>query len=297
VVYLLKKNIMKKAIYILFIIPSFFFNKAFAQFNVDQVSIYANNVIDSGEIINGYFGSPNYSIFLGSELEEFFGYYNKNVKTQDSEGFFFVHEEYQDTQYYQDPTDVIEISFSTFIDTTSKTLFNLNALSGESIIYNSVQATFSHRMFACDTIHYQTSQNGKVISIELHGQQVGSVLKEIGRTVDDYPRLTEKHTRFEKIVDIPDSAYLSISLNVSFPLTVSLANNIKIPGTINSRLKKLTLATYVNFLPCYDLLGRKYPLEFLGTDGQMSTYSFRSLRPGVYFVSDGKEMVKFLVTE
>ncbi len=57
---------------------------------------------------------------------------------------------------------------------------------------------------------------------------------------------------------------------------------------------KLTIVHGTN-LSCYDLLGRKQPIEFLGSDGTSSTYSLRSLRPGVYFVSDGKGMVKFMV--
>ena len=103
------------------------------------------------------------------------------------------------------------------------------------------------------------------------------------------------------IVNITDSAYVNITIIGSFPLSVSSSPNNHKGFIIDPLSKILTLfspsSNQSKSLPCYDLLGRKYNLEFLGTDGSASTYSVRSLRAGVYFVSDGKEMVKFMISE
>jgi hypothetical protein len=103
------------------------------------------------------------------------------------------------------------------------------------------------------------------------------------------------------IVSITDSAYVNIIITGSFPLSVSSFPNNQVGFIIDPSSKILKIfgtTSYYNLpLPCFDLLGRKHNLEFLGTNGSVSTYSVRSLPAGVYFVSDGREMVKFLISE
>ena len=50
-------------------------------------------------------------------------------------------------------------------------------------------------------------------------------------------------------------------------------------------------------LKLFFALGRKHDLEFLGSDGNSSSYSVRSLRAGVYFVNGGSQTFKFLISE
>lgn len=79
--------------------------------------------------------------------------------------------------------------------------------------------------------------------------------------------------------------------NTSTTLNIAFDRKSKII-TLSTRLQSQSFS-----FPCFDILGRKHNLEFLGADENSATYSIRSLKPGVYFVNDGKETVKFLVAE
>ncbi len=107
----------------------------------------------------------------------------------------------------------------------------------------------------------------------------------------------------DSIVSIPNTSFLSIKLIGKFSNAGvleyqkgELTNSIIIT---NPKLLKIPSQTSNQDQPllCYDLLGRKHNLEFLGADNTSATYSVRSLRPGVYFVNDGRETVKFIIGE
>ena len=147
---------------------------------------------------------------------------------------------------------------------------------------------------------YVTSKDGDSIIVSLKGQQ----MKNIGLMEADYEecigsgRIGYRVFIGSEIDTIPESASLSVIITGKFPLSVSYAQN-KFTFIIDPVSRNLKLSQLIKnqALSCFDLLGRKHNLEFLGTDGTASTYSVRSLPAGVYFVSNGREMVKFLISE
>lgn len=102
--------------------------------------------------------------------------------------------------------------------------------------------------------------------------------------------------------DVSKDGYFKVTIVGKFPLAVfSPTNNKNESITINSSAKILIISSQQRLqtqsISCYDILGRKHSLEFLGSDDNSGNYSVRSLPVGVYFVSCGKEMLKFMITE
>jgi hypothetical protein len=147
---------------------------------------------------------------------------------------------------------------------------------------------------------YVTSKDGDSIIVSLKGQQ----MKNIGLLEADYEecigsgRIGYRVFIGSEIDTIPESASLSVIITGKFPLSVSYAQN-KFTFIIDQVSKTLKLSQLIKnqALSCFDLLGRKHDLEFLGADNTSATYSVRSLRPGVYFVNDGRETMKFMIGE
>jgi len=149
-------------------------------------------------------------------------------------------------------------------------------------------------------VTYRLSTKGDTLSIKLNSTDLKQLKKYFITQYTEH-QTTHTYTSFvsENFLDIPDSAYVNVTITGSFPLSVisQTPNSKNSIVDLHSKILKISSAKFNNQLPCYDLLGRKHNLEFLGTDGAASTYSVRSLPAGVYFVSDGREMVKFLIEE
>lgn len=153
---------------------------------------------------------------------------------------------------------------------------------------------------------YSTSFNGDTIKVRLNAEQLRELKQLNALGISQYTEAsgTRSYTKLEgtKILSIPDSAYIYVNIIGHFPLlNAKSLENRNVSTQINISSKSLTifvLRSNENLpLPCYDILGRKHDLEFLGSDENSSTYSLRSLRAGVYFVYDGKETVKFMIGE
>ena len=154
-------------------------------------------------------------------------------------------------------------------------------------------------------IPYRVSKSGDTLYARLDAMNLRGLLSD--KFISQYRNASSTRTftnlQSQKILSIPDSAYLKVTIIGSFPLAVkSIISNVEPSIIVMDHVSKLIRIFYIQqnqniSLPCYDLLGRKHNLEFLGTDGTASMYSVRPLRAGVYFVSDGKEMVKFMIGE
>jgi hypothetical protein len=163
--------------------------------------------------------------------------------------------------------------------------------------------TIYYKVLSLQDVPVSFSSTRDSLKVLLHGRQLRSLpFFYTADYKDDFEPRDESLSDASSIVDIPDSAFVSLVLVGTFPLGVKIIDQRKkefITIDVSSKILKLSGQTSEQnlSLPCFDLLGRRHNLEFLGTDGSASTYSVRSLRAGVYFVSDGKEMVKFLIPE
>ncbi len=153
---------------------------------------------------------------------------------------------------------------------------------------------------------YRTSITGDTLSIHLKAPDLEKELQVNSHLITDYKESsgTRSFTRLNNssILKISDSAYANITVIGNFPLSVTPFSHREIElltfYPLSKILKLFGQAQNQNRpLPCYDILGRKHNLEFLGSDGNSSTYSVRSLPAGVYFVNDGKETAKFMIAE
>jgi hypothetical protein len=163
---------------------------------------------------------------------------------------------------------------------------------------------WSHgKLIEFNKVRYTLSKDGDSIIASLNGNQ----MRNISLLQAEYDECigggrTGYSTFYGcKIDNIPESATLSLIITGNFPLSVNASSQMQSGFFIDLLSKTLKLSALKSIqdipLPCYDLLGRKHNLEFLRTDGEASTYSLRSLPAGLYFVSDGREMVKFLVAQ
>jgi hypothetical protein len=154
-------------------------------------------------------------------------------------------------------------------------------------------------------IPFSVSQLKDSLFVQLDSSYLESFFKEDSLLINDYSRYSTA-SRIGSCgsgtpVAITDKSYLNILILGNFPLSVYRYNDAEKKIILDPLSKTLKLYSQSSNqsqpLPCFDLLGRKHNLEFLSSDGETSTYSLRSLPAGVYFVSNGREMVKFLVGE
>jgi hypothetical protein len=131
-----------------------------------------------------------------------------------------------------------------------------------------------------------------------------STLRNSSFQIKDYDegstRFTYTYLDSTRLLEIGTDAFIKVAIIGSFPplgVTSQYSNTNSLVIDLNSKILKISIPKPIISLPCFDLLGRKHNLEFLGGDNNTATYSIRSLRPGVYFVSDGKVMTKFMIHE
>ncbi|MFI5262918.1 MAG: hypothetical protein ACHQM6_00225 [Candidatus Kapaibacterium sp.] len=131
-----------------------------------------------------------------------------------------------------------------------------------------------------------------------------SDLRTASFSINDYDldqtRFTYTILDSTDLLEIGKDAFIKVVIIGNFRLSVipkSASKHLIID--LNSKSLKLSSRSinYNQPIPCFDLLGRKHDLEFLGSDNTSATYSVRSLRRGVYFVNNGRETVKFLITK
>ena len=149
---------------------------------------------------------------------------------------------------------------------------------------------------------FTIAKNADTIILVLNGKELSNINLVEDDYTETYTRLTAKRFDYSTILNIPTNATLSLEIVGSFPLAVANRNKeYSASIIINSASKILKCSTLTpnqnQILSCFDILGRKHDLEFLGSDNSSATYSVRSLRPGVYFVSDDRETVKFMISE
>jgi hypothetical protein len=146
------------------------------------------------------------------------------------------------------------------------------------------------------------SLNKDTISVRLAGSQLkNNILFAVFDT--DYTQSIHYYgITNSTLIGIPDSALLIVKIIGNGPLLSvynydkTFSESAPIFNYTNKTIIIKNLLKKQEQIPCFDLLGRKHNLDFISTDGTSTTYSIRSLPPGVYFVSDGKEMVKFLIS-
>ena len=198
----------------------------------------------------------------------------------------------------------IDTEINIFIDQSNHIIKALTA---------SVQNTFYDLYPSMNTYHetksyigfqnvpYSYSKDGDTIKVLLDASQMQKINYSGTLYSDQLQGNSYNFNLFRgsNVIKITQGASLSVVIVASASLSVS---NSRIETTLNTikvdhKTLIMTYSPQLNNISCFDLLGRKHNLEFLGTDGTASTYSVRSLRSGVYFVSDGKEMVKFMIGE
>lgn len=207
-----------------------------------------------------------------------------------------------ETVFYADTTIIdSESTYSFYIDTIGKQISNLNAFNGSYFFdVSNVTGITKRNSVSIDSIPYQISPKGDTLVAILDAKNLKKhKFSIINSSTWQRPRdqiFFESNT----MLGIDTNAIFKITLifgNSSLSVISSKSDSKYLIVNLDTKKIKILVSKPNYSLPCFDLLGRKHNLEFLGTDGSASTYSVRSLPAGVYFVNDGKEMVKFLITE
>ncbi len=193
------------------------------------------------------------------------------------------------------------------LDTVLRVIKNLNYNSSQKWYYNYPPDDYYFwsdpiKGLSLKSVSYHISKTKDTLSIYLDTSTLRNSLFEVSNYALDATRHTYSQLTNSNLLKIEDNAYISVKIIGSFPLGVNTTSQAKSDFFSiypSSRTIKLLAQTIKQNqpLPCYDILGRKYNLEFLGSDENSSTYSVRSLRAGVYFVNDGKETSKFMIAE
>jgi len=153
---------------------------------------------------------------------------------------------------------------------------------------------------------YAVSRTKDTMTVSLNSTALSKILTNYPNTVNETGGGASTQTSWniqqQRVLALPDSASLHINIVGSFDLAVlpkyqNKGHNSDIFYTsgiviISHHQSKISAA-----VQCYDILGRKHDLEFLSADNTSATYSVRSLRPGVYFVNDDRETMKFMIGE
>jgi hypothetical protein len=198
--------------------------------------------------------------------------------------------------------DDVEITIK--IDTVKRIFTNIIASITTDVYELGTQTSYPtySRYIDCGPLEYRISKNGDSLIGYIKGQELNGIIRKTAEAKDTTTPFLKSSTSFVKILDIPDSAYLSVVILGNFVHSIVLFKHQSEASLLNMVSKMITIkpkqiAEKNESTNCYDLLGRKHALEFLGADGTANTYSVRMLPAGVYFVNDGKEMVKFLVAQ
>ena len=190
-------------------------------------------------------------------------------------------------------------SISIGIDTANKILTSIDAQL-KTILYNYYPGddhTYT-RFIQCGFLPYRESKNGDSLVAYVQGSDLNKIGYKGGGFFFNYSNDTI--SSFVKVLNFPDSAYVSVIIE-KFPLHSKVIPEKKAAPVllvdVLSKVLRISPSSFNYVLPCFDILGRKHDLEFLDADNTSATYSVRSLRPGVYFVNDGRETVKFMIPE
>jgi hypothetical protein len=288
---------MNRIIYTIFLIGIFFLpNFTFAQFSIKSIwissqyvqiekQIYWTNSIPKIDTLI----APA-EVFIGNDTSISF---NGNLINSTYENSGYVGFYYSETEYI-----TIEI------DTSKRIFKKINAMMSTNIYKGGVGDEYRTygKYIECSSFPYKVSKHGDTLSAYIKGSQLLGVIFKVYNTNDSTSLTTKSTTSFIRIVDVPDSAYLSVILVGTFPLAVvPISEESGSLVLLNSESKTLRFSLQSNYhnhpISCFDILGRKHNLEFLGADNTSATYSLRSLRSGVYFVNDDRETVKFMIGE
>ncbi|MDP4221147.1 MAG: hypothetical protein Q8916_07905 [Bacteroidota bacterium] len=283
---------------IVFLLIVFFQSQSgFAQIQIHTVQISSGGMVGSRNVYSFQFASgqmqntidtiPSFGIssFLQQEIP-FDGYH---------------------IQYSQvDPADQFNrASSSTYLDIrfnpNSQTMISVDEEENTTSYYNYPNFNYTDETgsyIKAKNIPYSISLNKDTIRVSLNAAQMKNIQldeKQYKRHV--YSRDYSGTDQY--IMKIPDGANFTITIIGAAPLLVDNrgSENTAKP-IVNLASKVILVQTFMKpylALAAFDLLGRKHDLEFLNTDGASSSYSLRSLRPGIYFVNDGTRTFKFLI--
>jgi hypothetical protein len=293
-----------KIIYAFLLVFNFAFisESGFAQFQVHSIQISLDNLL--WENISAEH-STSYYLLRDTTITTFpMNIFQTMDNTFDGKILHFTYSEVPNKYNNWSPTHA---TINLSIDPYNKIMNDLTLSYIDTIYTMPGQPSSYYYDSYGESVHLQSlpfiySLKKDTISVQI----VGSQLKEniLSATIDtDYTQSIHLYGHINStLIGIPDSALLIVKIIGNGPL-LSVYNNDETSSESATNfnhtnktiiLKNLSKKREETF--CYDLLGRKHNLDFISTDGTSTTYSIRSLPPGVYFVSDGKEMVKFLIS-
>ena len=279
----------------LFVI-TFVAHNAIAQFQINRIKVFSNGVLSS----NTYNKTDPLSYPCSQPSNPVNTYINIDVQVNKTlNGAEFNYDEYDTAS----PSYNFHLHVSFMLNFTNSIIEAFNATETDVSTFGGIppiQTEGSLINFSSAPFSYSNNYDTLKVSLD------GFSMRKINLLETNYSEcFANSRDNYKFLACSVDSILYGASLSViiigKFPLSVAVSLNNPLKLIIDPVSKTLKIFKNVSNqtqpLPCYDLLGRNHNLEFLGPDGTASTYSVRSLRPGVYFVSDGSEMVKFMIGE
>jgi len=264
-----------------------------AQIHANQVNFSADGFKIANNYVSGIDIGPPNPQYSSDTIIAHFGFSSKNIFINGSE--ISSTSSGVDSFSHVNWKSDIDIVF----DTLSKKLDTLSTNYSDIQYYDYPNQNYhddTHKNLVFHNLFSRISKTQDTLEVYLDSSGISKMSFQINDYVESFQVHSATTIKDWSFINAQKNAFISLIITGNFPLSVNSRPSENSDLLLELSFKKLQ-SKKTEKLHCYDLLGRKYNLEFLGSDGGMSTYSFRSLSPGVYFVNDGKETVKFLVTD
>jgi hypothetical protein len=275
----------------------------FAQFQVSSIEISLSNLIGQNTSFNdidGMFSNPtdttNFSISINENV-----YVTFDTLKFDGKLLHFSYEHIPDKYNELSSHKTIDIT----IEPNARVITELTLIYSDTSYADNTTEPFYSGMkeyLQCKDLPFFFSKSKDTISVFLKMTQLKTTNFSAYKFEDFESNVHFYGDTNSFPIGLSDSAFLIIKINGNGPLALAILNKPTPSSFVNVNITNKTIKI-INLLKnrkqttCFDILGRKHNLEFLGADNTSATYSVRSLLPGVYFVNDGRETVKFMIGE
>ena len=269
---------------------------SFAQFQIQKITISSQGILVSNAYTN--FDTPGSWNTSDTILT------NISISSDSSFSFDGANISYLQDHSGNFPNDDWKKEITITFDSAKKSM-SLEASYILTHYPNSLSQEYSNvvgKRIKFGNVPFTMTKKGDSISLIFSGLDMKNINLTEDDYIENYTRFTGKRFDYSTILNIPTDASLSVHIVGSFPLAVAPVNKEDVGYVIiNSSSQTLKFSSPFikqnQSLLCFDILGRKHDLEFLGANNTSATYSVKSLRPAVYFVNDGRETVKFMIGE